>query len=136
MNIITFPAGIFPHHNCVINICLRSTLGKNMLKIICKIDDLYLPVTIRNNHGTEIAGCSLPFPLPSCTSYNNNTFIQQNVKTNETIVKVTGRLDYSINGNWSCHHGIGRPFFEAYIEISSHIHTLKGNYLRFIKNHL
>lgn len=98
--------------------CLRWTLRQDILQIICKVDELQLPVYIHNNFGMEIARCSIPFPFPLCTAVYNNTIVQQNIITNETIVGVRGTIDRSINGNWSCRHGYGRNKYEAYIEIN------------------
>lgn len=119
------------HSTCSIHICLRWTSRQDILNIICKIDDLHLPVYIHNNFGEEIARCSIPFPFPWCSSTNNNTFVKQNVYTNETIVRVRRRIDHNINGNWSCRHGIGRNTFEADIEIN--IPKLKGNVITSYK---
>lgn len=116
--LISILPGVFPHSTCSIHICLRWTSRQDILKIICTIDDLHLPVYIHNNFGEEIARCSIPFPFPLCTPTNNNTIVQQNVYTNETIVRVRRRIDHYINGNWSCRHGLGRNKLKADIEIN------------------
>lgn len=126
MHLISYAVGILPHSTCSINMCLRWTLKRDILKIICKVDDLHLPVYLFNNFGTEIARCIIPFPFPSCTTtLNDTTTVEQNAYTNETIVWVRGRIDQSINGNWSCQHGYGRKKYKADIEIN--IPKLKGN---------
>lgn len=109
--------GIIAHSKCSIKMCLRWTKSQGILKIICKIDDLYLPVSIHNNNGKEIALCSIPFPFPSCTNTYNHTTVHQNVYTNETEVTVRGHIDHRMSGNWSCRHGNGRHDFEEYIEV-------------------
>ncbi|XP_076113724.1 uncharacterized protein LOC143082025 [Mytilus galloprovincialis] len=123
--VIGMTSGIRAHSLCSINICLRWTARQDILTIICKIDRLYLPVYIYNNFGKEIARCSIPFPSPLCTPTHNNIIVQQNAKTNETIVKVRRNIDRSINGNWSCRHGYGVSKYEANIEIN--IPSSKGH---------
>ncbi|CAG2218828.1 unnamed protein product [Mytilus edulis] len=98
--------------------CLRWTSRVGILKIICTIDDLYLPVSIQNNLGVEIARCSVPFPSSFCTPRNNNTTILQNLTTNETIVDVRRKIDRSMNGIWTCRHGHGISKYKANIEIN------------------
>lgn len=107
--------------------CLQWTFGQDILQIICKVDELQLPVYIHNNFGMEIARCSTPFPFPLCTAAYNNTIVRQNVTTNETIVFIRGKIDQSINGNWSCRHGFGRNKYKAYTDIK--VLRLIGNIL-------
>lgn len=130
MHIFSDNVGMFPHSTCSINMCLRWTSKQGILKIICKVDDLNLPVFIINNFDKEIARCSIPFPAPHCVPTFNDTTVHQNINTNETIVVVRGRIDNSISGNWSCHHGYGRNNYKAGIEIN--IPKLKGNFICFL----
>ncbi|VDI51409.1 Hypothetical predicted protein [Mytilus galloprovincialis] len=120
---IDYAVVLVQNSTCSIHICLHWTTRKGVLKIICQIDDLILPVSIQNNLGEEIARCSIPFPNSLCTPRYKNIAILQNLSTNETIVKVKGRIDQRINGNWSCRHGFGKNKYEANIEIN--IQTLK-----------
>lgn len=116
--------GTITHSTCSIKMCLRWTKSKGILKIICKINDLHLPVSIHNNRGNEVALCSIPFPFPSCTNTYDHTTVKQNIRTNETEVTVKGQIDYRMSGNWSCRHGNGKHDFVAYIEVI--IPQLKG----------
>lgn len=97
--------------------CLRWTKSKDMLKIICKINDLHLPVSIHNNKGIEVAHCSIPFPSPSCTNTYDYTTVKQNIRTNETEFTLKGKIDQRMSGNWSCHHGQGTHDSEEFIEV-------------------
>lgn len=121
----TFVLGIFPFSTCCIHMCLQWTVRQDILQIICKVDELQLPVYIHNNFGMEVARCSTPFPYPLCTAAYNNTTVQQNIITNETIVLIRGKIDQSINGNWSCRHGFGRNKYKAFTDIK--VLRLKGN---------
>lgn len=100
--------------SCSINVCLRLTSDINMLTLICKTDDLHLPVLFRDNFGQEIVICNVPKPYPECHPHQKNITAAQNPDKNETKVTVNGTIDDRINGNWSCHHGK----YGAFVEIN------------------
>lgn len=100
--------------SCSIKVCLQLISESSTLTLICKTDDLHLPVLFGDNLGNEIAFCNVPQPYPLChPNYRNITAVQYPDR-NETIITVNGTIDTRVNGNWSCRHGM----FVAFVVIN------------------
>ena len=87
--------------------CLNWKISDKTLTLICKVDRLDMAISFQNPSAKQIAHCFPPYPEKLCsfyTSYKNGSIIQ-NVKTNETTLKIHGHIDDSFNGKWTCHHG-------------------------------
>ncbi|XP_076114114.1 uncharacterized protein LOC143082355 isoform X2 [Mytilus galloprovincialis] len=90
---------------CNIQTCFTWKISKNRLTLTCKVDDLHLSIFIEDPFGKRQADCVQPYPSVKCDSYYTNGSITQNSTTKETIFTVQGKIDKSINGNWTCRHG-------------------------------
>lgn len=102
--------------SCTTYVCLNWKVTLYELKLICKVNTLHFNVRILDQYGTEQGYCITPTPTSKCEPYYKNGTLSQNTKTNETIFIVHGKIDYRINGNWTCRHGRQRD--TAQVEVT------------------
>lgn len=94
------------------------------MTLTCKVDNLHLSIFIEDPFGKRQADCVQPYPSVKCDSYYKNGSITQNSTTKETIFTVQGKIDKSINGNWTCRHGEHKDI--AKVEVT--VFNTLGNY--------
>lgn len=91
---------------CESNICLSWTLKTHeTLKLICRVGFLHYSVKILGPSGEEEAFCFAPVQHSKCDHFSRG-FVEQNLKTNETIVTFL-HVNSRFNGIWTCEHGVG-----------------------------
>lgn len=88
----------------------------------CRVEDLIFDVKFFNQFNNELAECSFPnrqLNKTICVSYFDNSSIEQDLKTNTTMLTVKGQIDNEINGVWSCQHGTN--ISEAIVNVTAWI---------------
>ncbi|XP_052066132.1 uncharacterized protein LOC127705817 isoform X3 [Mytilus californianus] len=122
---VTFVLMLATKEICLCNIqtCFTWKISKNRLTLTCKVDDLHLSVFIDDPFGKVQADCVQPHPFVKCEPYYKNGSITQNSTTKETIFTVQGKIDKSINGNWTCRHGTHRDIAKVEVTV---LNTLGG----------
>lgn len=86
------------------NICLTWEAEQNKLTLKCKVNTLLWGILFYDPSNKEQGLCLLPTPSPECFPMSSN-MMQQDLRTNTTTLIITGRIDSSINGQWTCKHG-------------------------------
>ncbi|CAC5398513.1 HARBI1 [Mytilus coruscus] len=102
--------------SCTTYVCFNWKVTFHELKLICKVNTLHFNVRILDQYGTEQGYCITPTPTSKCEPYYKNGTLSQNTETNETTFIVHGKIDYRINGNWTCLHGRQRD--TAQVEVT------------------
>lgn len=121
-NFLFIPAVI---SSCRNDICFTWKVSLQTLTLICKVDNLHLSVYIGDPTGKLQADCLPPSHPNNCEPYYKNSSVIQYRSTNETVFRVNGNIDYSINGNWTCRHGTRKEI--ATVEVS--VLTIKGRFI-------
>lgn len=106
-----------------IRLYLTWKIRKNLLSLICKVDQLVYEVMILDAEGKEQAVCLIPSSKHQCHTHLENANTYQNLKTNTTTmtISINSRSDV-LTGNWTCLHGTNE---QANTEIN--IYSTTGN---------
>lgn len=118
--------------SCRNDICFTWKVSLQTLTLICKVDNLHLSVYIGDPTGKLQADCLPPSHPNNCEPYYKNSSVIQYRSTNETVFRINGNIDYSINGNWTCRHGTRKEI--ATVEVS--VLTIKGGHNGTIQDKL
>lgn len=97
----------------------------NRLTLTCKVGILDFWVKIVDPLGNIRAQCLPPAAQKPCDSLYNNGSISQNIKTNETIYELKGKIDNRVNGNWKCLHGT--KLETGFVDVT--VLKIRGNYI-------
>lgn len=108
--------------SCRNDICFTWKVNVRTLTLICKVDNLHLSIFIGDPTGKLQADCLPPSQPNNCEPYYKNSSVIQYRSTNETVFQVNGKIDYTVNGNWTCRHGTRKEI--ASVEVS--VLTIKG----------
>ncbi|CAG2256934.1 unnamed protein product [Mytilus edulis] len=88
------------------NVCISWSLYKDQLRIVCKTDDLHLPIVFFNPSGESVAYCSAPNTTTQCHASLHTNNITQDIISGETVYVVNRALNnLPLNDTWGCYHG-------------------------------
>ncbi|CAG2245760.1 unnamed protein product [Mytilus edulis] len=103
---------------CDIHTCFKWKITQDRLTLTCKVDHLQFSIFFVDPSGNIQADCLQPvLSSVKCEPYYKNGSITQNSTTKETIFTVQGKIDKSLNGNWTCLHGLKKNIAKVEVTI-------------------
>lgn len=108
---------VYGTESCTTYVCFNWKVTFHELKLTCKVNKLHFKVWILDQYGNVQGSCIPPTPSSKCEPFYGNGTLSQNSETNETIFIVHGKIDYRINGNWTCLHGRQRDVAQVEVTV-------------------